>query len=112
MISERNFNKAVPQLKEQNTRGLDFEKSNWDTFLGWKKQERMIMKNEKGSSVKILMPVFCHGQIVHETNKNGELVPVIREQKHHLFHKSQTREVASLATSQIFKQKFEEKVAS
>ncbi len=94
MISKNNFRKVVPQLREQNKKGLDYKRSNWDTFAGWKKQERNVVKNAKGSSVKILMPVFLNGQIVHETRKNGEIVPVIREQAHHLFHISQTKEVA------------------
>ena len=94
MISKNNFKKVVPQLREQNKGSLDYKKSSWDTFVGWKKRERRIVKDEKGSSVKILMPVFLNGQIVHETKENGEIVPVIREQGHHLFHISQTREVA------------------
>ena len=94
MISKNNFKKVVPQLREQNKGSLDYKQSSWDTFVGWKARERRIVKDEKGSSVKIIMPVFLDGQIVQEINKKGESFPVIREQGHHLFHISQTKEVA------------------
>mgnify|MGYP001297998932 CR=1 FL=1 len=94
MISKKNFKKVVPQLMEQNKGGLDYEESSWDTFMGWKLKTRRIIKGEKGSSVRILMPVFYYNRMVLKINKNGESVPVIVEKGHHLFHISQTREVA------------------
>lgn len=94
MISEKNFKQAVPQLKEQYKQSLDYKRESWDTFLGWQKQQRRVIKNEKGASVKIAMPVMYHNKIVYKKNKNDELIPVFNNRKHHLFHISQTKEVA------------------
>lgn len=94
MISKTNFEQAVPQLREQHKKSLDYKRENWDTFVGWQKQQRKIIKNEKGYSVKIAMPVKYCNKIVYRENNNGELVPVFNKRKHHLFHISQTKEVA------------------
>jgi len=92
MLSIKNHQKAIPQLMKLHEGSFDYEQSSWDTFVGWKKQKRRIIKDSKSSKITILMPKFRDGGVVFETNKKGIDVPVIRPCIHSLFHISQTIE--------------------
>ena len=59
MISKENFELAKPSLDFQTKeRGIKFYSSRecWDTFFGWKKRERRILKGSKGFVVEIVFP--------------------------------------------------------
>lgn len=59
MISENNFELVKTDLvKEIKKRGWDTNiyRQEWDTFYGWKKRGRSIIKGSKGFSVIIVYP--------------------------------------------------------
>ena len=82
----------MPQLMKLHEGSFDYEQSSWDTFVGWKEKERRVIKGEKGSPVRMLIPLFYRNSIVYKENCKGKKVPIITECDHFLFHHSQTIE--------------------
>lgn len=59
MISKNNFELIKEDLSHQlEDRGLDqrLSREEWDTFLGWKKRGKSIIKGSKGFKSEIIYP--------------------------------------------------------
>ena len=59
MISRLNFEIVKPFLEYQiKDRGLNISLSreNWDTFTGWKKRGKRILRGSKGFQVELVIP--------------------------------------------------------
>ena len=75
MISQQNYEKAQPVLEyEVKKRGwnINLYRRDWDTFSGWKKRGKSIIKGSKGFTVEIIFPYI--------TNKT------IKKTKHGFYH--------------------------
>ena len=59
MISQNNYELVKPfldyQVKERGW-NLNFSREDWDTFNGWKKRGKSIIKGNKGFRAEIVFP--------------------------------------------------------
>ena len=66
MISQHNYEKAQPVLEyEVKKRGwnINLYRRDWDTFSGWKKRGKSIIKGSKGFTVEIIFPYIANKTI-------------------------------------------------
>jgi len=86
MISKLNFEIVKPFLAYQvQDRGLNISLSreSWDTFSGWKKRGKRILKGSKGFKVELVIPFRL------SKSRNNEKLSFTRSKKV-LFAENQT----------------------
>jgi len=87
------------ELVSRGTESDKLVKEDWGTFWNFKeKRNRKVIKGQKGTKILIegACPCFNDGEVIMETDKNGNQKPMIREQRFNksFFHIPQTQPIS------------------